>query len=243
MPVYELPRMPVSTGTGAGITLGLDPTSSAFGPGLSTSLDLAQTLASIPGLDFACRGANAIEPNIRGFALDRIGTRFNGLPLFNSTPTRTGAPINFFGPGALEDVNLEGGLLSFSKGPVTIGPRLLLESFGASHSAGNQLGFRTFSNRKQGADRGTGRRTGRSPRIPFRRTSHRTGGTIPPATAAKSAPPTKPGVRGSPCERNGTSATRSNSPCTPFVKSSPATAPFPSTPRTRRSGRPRSTIA
>lgn len=92
-------------------------------------VSLAHALADVPGVDAQRRGANSLEPNIRGFSGDRVATSLNGLLLPNGSPTRTGSPVNYFGPGSLGWVRLRRSLPSVTLGPLSTGARIDLESF------------------------------------------------------------------------------------------------------------------
>lgn len=146
--IIQMPELLVVSEGGADLSkFSMERTATGTNDVMVFARDLSDILADFSGVSFQSRGANALEPNIRGLGLDRISTRFNGLPLFNSTPTRTGAPINFFGPGVLGAIKIEGGLLTVTEGPVTIGPRLSLQSLSEHMSPESHLGLRLFGHR------------------------------------------------------------------------------------------------
>lgn len=130
--VHQLPEFDVLTGARSealpeadGQEAGLQPT----GEDLHRSSTLAVALARLPGVSLQRRGANAAEPIVRGFDFDRVVTRFNGLPLPNASPTRTGAAVNAFTSGSIGRLRVVRGLPSVVDGPVPTGGQLQLESF------------------------------------------------------------------------------------------------------------------
>lgn len=96
---------------------------------LSANIPLGQALEAMPAVTFSRRGANAVEPVIRGFSFDRITTLFNGLPLLNASPTRTTAPINFFRSGLIGQATVQRSFPSVTSGPITTGGVFSLASF------------------------------------------------------------------------------------------------------------------
>ncbi len=116
---------------------------------LRPSESLADSLADAPAITFARRGANNVEPVIRGFSFDRNSTLFNGLPLLNASPTRTSAPVNFFRSGLVGQVSVQRSLPSVTAGPITTGGRLLIDSFPSGTTADQSspsLSLRTHGN-------------------------------------------------------------------------------------------------
>jgi iron complex outermembrane recepter protein len=119
---------------------------SADGDFLRQAPSLSEALTRLPGFSLGKRGAHAPEPILRGLSLDRVSTRFNGLPLFGSTPTQTGAPLQRFGPAALAGVRLETAFPSVTEGPLTTGGRITLNSFPLEHGAGGFVLLRGRAN-------------------------------------------------------------------------------------------------
>ncbi|PTX95519.1 TonB-dependent receptor [Opitutus sp. ER46] len=97
------------------------------------SPNLAADLLALPGVFGQARGADALEPGIRGFSFDRIATSFDGLPLLNASPDRTGAPIALLGPTAAAAITVSKALPSVTLGPVPTGGRIVLH--GGSRAA------------------------------------------------------------------------------------------------------------
>lgn len=81
-----------------------------------------------PGLSIGSRGPSSKEPNIRGLSFDRVLTTWNGLPLPNAAPTRTGSPINTSSllAGSTMDIHLTGNDLI--SGPGVSGGRIVFET-------------------------------------------------------------------------------------------------------------------
>ncbi|MCR9062221.1 MAG: TonB-dependent receptor plug domain-containing protein, partial [Rhodobacteraceae bacterium] len=134
-PVQKLPSVAITSSSWAEISELPRLDASLNRIHLSPHLPLAQALEAMPSVTFARRGANAVEPVIRGFSFDRISTHFNGLPLINASPTRTTAPINFFRSGLIGQVSVQRSFPSVTTGPITTGGVFSLTSFPAD-SAG-----------------------------------------------------------------------------------------------------------
>ena len=147
--IYELDTFPVQ---GKEAALGKIPLLNAFqlDPAKTPSTPhMGEALATVPGVAMQRRGANALEPNIRGFNYERISTQFNGVPRLNGAPTRTAAPVNFFGSTLSGTVQVIRSFPSVTDGPMTTGGRLKIESFSPSlaSDSGNSLSTRYWSNR------------------------------------------------------------------------------------------------
>lgn len=102
-------------------------------PVLSASIprtpdSVIRSFESTPGLSMGRRGPSSMEPNIRGFTFDRNLTSWNGLPLPNASPTRTGAPINASALliGSTLDIHLTGNDLV--SGAAISGGRIVFET-------------------------------------------------------------------------------------------------------------------
>lgn len=89
---------------------------------------LGLALDRIPGISLQRRGANTVSPYIRGFSLDRIAILYNGVYLPDGAPTLTASPVNFFGPGSAQSVNVSRGLSTVAGGPVTTGTRVDIDN-------------------------------------------------------------------------------------------------------------------
>src|SRR6185369_970172 len=63
--------------------------------------NLGNELLAIPGVAGHARAADAMEPFVRGLALDRVATTLNGLPLLNASPERTNSPVVVLGSAAV----------------------------------------------------------------------------------------------------------------------------------------------
>ncbi len=83
-------------------------------------------LLAIPGVYGHARAADAMEPNIRGFAFDRVATTLNGLPLVNASPERTNSPVAILGASAVTGMSVAKGIASVTLGPATTGGRIAL---------------------------------------------------------------------------------------------------------------------
>jgi len=85
---------------------------------------LAHQLETIPGVTMQRRGYGALEPNLRGFSMDRVTTSFNGHYLPIAAPTHTASPVNFLGPVNTGRVDVASGFPSVTMGPVPLGGRI-----------------------------------------------------------------------------------------------------------------------
>lgn len=104
----------------------------------SLPVSLGYELESIPGLTMQRRGMAALEPNLRGLNLDRVVTTFNHVYLPVASPTRTAAPVNFFGNAYPGTVQVSSGFPSVTLGPVPTGGRISL-SLDASTTGADRL--------------------------------------------------------------------------------------------------------
>ncbi|RKX34074.1 MAG: hypothetical protein DRP71_08330 [Verrucomicrobia bacterium] len=93
------------------------------------AVSVAHALVSLPGVDAGRRGANTIEPSIRGLGGERVATYFNGLLLPGGSPTHV-APVGFFFPGSVATVSVARAFPSVTGGPVTASGRIDLETPG-----------------------------------------------------------------------------------------------------------------
>jgi len=89
---------------------------------------VALALSKVTGVSVQRRGADSLEPVIRGLGFERIATSLNGLPLPAASPTRTGAPVNYLGPGSVDKVDLIRFFPSATLGPFSTGSRIELRS-------------------------------------------------------------------------------------------------------------------
>ncbi len=96
------------------------------GKGLE-SVSMAHALVALPSVDMGRRGANTLEPSIRGLGGERVSTTFNGLLLPGGSPTHV-APVGFFFPGSVATVSVARAFPSVTGGPVTTSGRIDLES-------------------------------------------------------------------------------------------------------------------
>ncbi len=87
---------------------------------------LADTLTALPNISAQRRGSQAIEPNIRGHAGDRITTTLNGLPVPNGSPTRTVSALSRVGQATTTQIRLHRGLASLTLGPPNLGGHIEL---------------------------------------------------------------------------------------------------------------------
>ena len=83
--------------------------------------DLVTQLTNIPGLSFIQRGEGSSEPLIRGVALDRVASTYNGMRLPNASPTRTHAPILRFDSIDGKSITLNAAVPSLTLGPPVTG--------------------------------------------------------------------------------------------------------------------------
>ncbi len=116
---YDLPPLTVRAG---GILVSKESIENLSGnsrllelPGSSPSL--AESIDSVAGVQMQRRGANALEPNVRGLGGDRIGLYWNGVYLPNASPTQTASPLNYFGPGSIDRVRIASSSAQVSLGP------------------------------------------------------------------------------------------------------------------------------
>lgn len=101
----------------------------ALSAGIPETPDTAiRAFETTPGLSIGSRGPSSMEPNIRGLSFDRVLTTWNGLPLPNSAPTRTGSPINTRSllAGSTMDIHLTGNDLI--SGHAVSGGRIVFET-------------------------------------------------------------------------------------------------------------------
>jgi hypothetical protein len=96
---------------------------------LDLSPSLPERLLETMELTFLARGMHSKEPNLGGFSGERVGIYFNGLRLPDASPTRTGSAINFISPAAISQVEIQARMAPVSKGPLTIGGRVDVQSF------------------------------------------------------------------------------------------------------------------
>lgn len=127
--VYDLPAFAVNAGLWGDVPgqgdLHYLPSPDGGGAGRT----LAHVLGSISGLNFHQRGSGSLEPNIRGFSMDRLTTSFNGHYLPIAAPTRTASPVNFFGPVFPGKVAIMRGFSPVRFGPVPTGGRIDVDTF------------------------------------------------------------------------------------------------------------------
>lgn len=107
------------------------------GKGLE-SVSMAHALVSLPSVDMGRRGANTLEPSIRGLGGERVSTYFNGLLLPGGSPTHV-APVGFFFPGSVATVSVARAFPSVTGGPLTSSGRIELESPGLVTGENNGL--------------------------------------------------------------------------------------------------------
>ena len=126
--LYNLPPFDVNTDEWhtemfAGEIAGLLPTDPS-----NPSFSMAELLDEVPGMALQRRGIGSMEPNLRGFAMDRVSTSFNGHYLPIASPTHTASPVNFLGPVYFGSVRVVSGFGSVASGPVPTGGRIEVES-------------------------------------------------------------------------------------------------------------------
>lgn len=90
--------------------------------------NLGNELLAIPGVAGHARAADAMEPFVRGLALDRVATTLNGLPLLNASPERTNSPVVVLGSAAVASMSVIKALPSVTLGPATTGGRIVLDT-------------------------------------------------------------------------------------------------------------------
>jgi iron complex outermembrane recepter protein len=90
--------------------------------------NLGNELLAIPGVAGHARAADAMEPIIRGLAMDRVATTLDGLPLLNASPERTNSPVVIVGSAAVMGMSVIKALPSVTLGPATTGGRILLDT-------------------------------------------------------------------------------------------------------------------
>lgn len=95
---------------------------------LSDQLSLEETLSGIPGISFQKRGPYSLEPNIRGFAGERVTITWDEHPLPIAAPTRTASVINFFSPTAISEIRVFPSFPSVGSGSPSIGGKIDLRS-------------------------------------------------------------------------------------------------------------------
>ncbi len=110
-----------------------------------TAVSLAGVLEAGLGVTMQKRGSGSLEPNLRGFNLDRVTVSFNGLMLPAASPTRTASPVNFFSPGSISEVLVVTGFPSVTNGPVPVGGRIEIRT-DASRPVKDQLNIGISSN-------------------------------------------------------------------------------------------------
>jgi len=87
---------------------------------------LAEAITGLPNLSVHRRGGQAIEPNIRGQAFDRVSTSLDGLLLPNASPTRTASPLAQFGRSTATNVLVHHAPASLALGPPNLGGLIVL---------------------------------------------------------------------------------------------------------------------
>jgi len=102
------------------------------------AVTVAHSLVDLPGVDASRRGANTIEPSIRGLGGDRVTTFFNGLQLPGGSPTHV-APVGFFFPGSVATITAGRAFPSVTGGPVSTSGRIDLDSPGLTEQPGSGL--------------------------------------------------------------------------------------------------------
>jgi iron complex outermembrane recepter protein len=90
--------------------------------------NLGNELLAIPGVAGHARAADAMEPIIRGLAMDRVATTLDGLPLLNASPERTNSPVVIVGSAAVMGMSVIKALPSVTLGPATTGGRIVLDT-------------------------------------------------------------------------------------------------------------------
>lgn len=110
-----------------------------------TAVSLGEILEAGPGVTMQRRGSGSIEPNLRGFNLDRVTVSFNGLMMPVASPTRTASPVNFFSAGGISEVMVVTAFPSVTHGPVPVGGRIAIRT-DASRSIQDKLNIGISSN-------------------------------------------------------------------------------------------------
>ncbi|WED66563.1 TonB-dependent receptor [Synoicihabitans lomoniglobus] len=98
---------------------------SQFAPRIEAE-QLADAITALPNVAAQRRGSQAIEPNIRGQAFDRVSTSLNGLPLLNGSPTRTVSPLAQLGLVNATSITVHKDLPSLALGPPNLGGLIAL---------------------------------------------------------------------------------------------------------------------
>ncbi|MEX0322054.1 MAG: TonB-dependent receptor [Puniceicoccaceae bacterium] len=109
------------------------------------AISLANVIEEGRGVTMQRRGSGSLEPNLRGFNLDRVTVSFNGLMLPAASPTRTASPVNFFSASGITEVMVVTGLPSVTDGPVPVGGRIEIRTDAVSPVL-DQLSFSLGSN-------------------------------------------------------------------------------------------------
>jgi hypothetical protein len=139
--VYSLPRYIVDGSTAHQVFRGWDfktvtiPESPVDG---LEAVTVAHSLVDLPGVDGIRRGANTIEPSIRGLGGERVATFFNGLQLPGGSPTHV-APVGFFFPGSVATISVGRAFPSVTGGPVSTSGRIDLNSPGLTEQPDSGL--------------------------------------------------------------------------------------------------------
>lgn len=110
-----------------------------------TAISLAEVIEEGRGVTMQRRGSGSLEPNLRGFNLDRVTVSFNGILLPAASPTRTASPVNFFSASGITEVMVVTGFPSVTDGPVPVGGRIEIRTDAVSPVL-DQLSFSLGSN-------------------------------------------------------------------------------------------------
>lgn len=109
------------------------------------AISVGESMATGPGISMQRRGSGSLEPNLRGFNLDRVTVSFNGLMVPAASPTRTGSPVNFVPAGGITELLVVTGFPSVADGPIPVGGRVAIR-MDANYPSSDQLNFSISSN-------------------------------------------------------------------------------------------------
>ncbi|MBW2273382.1 MAG: TonB-dependent receptor, partial [Deltaproteobacteria bacterium] len=108
--------------------------------------NVSEGLTEIPGLSGVKRGANGVEPVVRGLGWERVPIQVQGLPVSGAGPGRMDTPATFFGPSAIQKVEVVKGLPSVVIGPGGTGGHVNISTdFERPADSGIEVGGRVLT--------------------------------------------------------------------------------------------------
>jgi iron complex outermembrane receptor protein len=103
--------------------------------------NVSEGLTEIPGISGVKRGANGVEPVVRGLGWERVPIQVQGMPVSGAGPGRMDSPATLFGPSVVQQVEVVKGLPSVVLGPGGTGGHVLISTdYERTADSGTEVG-------------------------------------------------------------------------------------------------------